>query len=99
MPLVEPPQPVVFAEQFTHSELVSALLYVPVAQGLQVPPDVLASPPYPALHAHADCAVDPVPVVDEFLGHAVHATLPAVVLYVPVAQAVQLPPDVPALPV
>ena len=72
-----------------HATLPAVVLYVPAAQAVQVPPDVPASPLYPALHVHADCAVDPVPVVDELVGHAVHEMLVLPdALYFPKGQAV-----------
>ena len=95
------------AEPATATELVgqatqatllpAAILYVLTRQAVQAVP-AAALPVKPALHVHALTAVDPVTVVMEPVGQAVHATLPAAALYELKAHAVQAVPAA-ALPV
>ena len=75
-----------------HRELPGISLYVFEEQAVHEPP---SGPEYPTLHRHAVIAVDPVAAVLENAGHPVHATGPAIDLYVPVLHAEHVPPSGP----
>ena len=72
-PAVLPPHPVLLPEHATQAELSVAVLYLPVAQALQVNPESVEPNPGAQLPAEEP----PQPLV---LVHVVHPVLPAVVL-------------------
>jgi hypothetical protein len=91
LPADVPPQPVSFGEHSVHAVLPGVVLYLPVSQGVHVaPPSVVV---YPAIHFPGLVVPVFVPHPVLYGEHTKQAELSAVVLYVPVAQAVQVFPE------
>ncbi len=80
--------------QSVQSAIPVAALYLPVVHLVHLSTVAVISPVYPKLQSHA-VILELVVGEFELTGQSVHATVPAVVLYLPVTHSVHVPPSGP----